>query len=177
MVTFASLLSVVLVRRTHGFESEAEIVFGPAYKGIPLTVAVALVCGDGVGFAFNRKEEKTHGDGGMIVGAPLAGKKVVVVDDVMTTGTSSGEAVEIVRAHGGTVIACVIAFDWQERGNESGLFAVQEFQRKYDIHVHAAATLNGLIATLEKNPVDCGDDTIGEILEEIIQYQAQYSFA
>lgn len=157
-----------------GFASEAEVVFGPAYKGIPLAVALALVYGDGVGFAFNRKEEKTHGDGGTIVGASLAGKKVVVVDDVMTTGTSSSEAVEIVRAHGGTVIACVIAFDRQERGNESELSAVQEFEQKYNIPVYAVATLNGLISVLKNTPAESGDDAVGEILEEIIEYQDRY---
>lgn len=155
-----------------------EVVFGPAYKGIPLAVITAhqfsMLASINIGYAFNRKEEKTHGDGGTIVGASLAGKSVLIVDDVMTTGTSSGEAVEIIRANGGTPIGCVIAFDRQERGKESGLSAVQEFQKNYEIPVYATATLADLISFLRKLPPESGDDNTGEILEKILTYQKEY---
>ncbi|MDO8604657.1 MAG: orotate phosphoribosyltransferase [bacterium] len=82
-----------------------DVIFGPAYKGIPLVAGVAIALGNSVGYAFNRKEEKAHGEGGILAGSPLEGKKVLIIDDVMTTGTSSGEAVEIIRANGGTPLA------------------------------------------------------------------------
>lgn len=151
-----------------------DVVFGPAYKGIPLATAVAQAIGGNVGYAFNRKEAKDHGEGGIIVGAPLAGKTVLIVDDVMTTGTSSGEAVEIIRANGGTPIGCVIAFDRQERGKENELSAVLEFELTYEIEVAAAATLTDLITVLRRTPVVSGDDWAGEILEKILTYRAEY---
>jgi len=154
------------------------VLFGPAYKGIPLVVATAvrlsMVYGVDVTYAFNRKEAKDHGEGGIVVGAPLQGKKVLIVDDVMTTGTSSGEAVEIIRANGGMPIGCVIAFDRQECGKESALSAVQEFQRNYNIPVRAATTLADLISVLEKVPAESGDDNIGEMLEKILAYRREY---
>ena len=156
-----------------------DVIYGPAYKGIPLSVvtavAVAQLGGRNVGYAFNRKEEKTHGDGGIIVGASLAGKRVALVDDVMTTGTSSGEAVEIIRANGGVPIDCVIAFDRQERGKESELSAVQEFEKNYGIPVYAAATLANLISYLQKLPEDWGDGGgTEEMLNKILAYQEEY---
>lgn len=154
-----------------------DVLLGPAYKGIPLVAAVAVTLGSSVGYAFNRKEEKTHGDGGTIVGASLTGKKVLVIDDVMTTGTSSGEAVEIIRANGGTPIGCVIAFDRQERGKESDLSAVQEFQKNYEIPVYAAATLADLISYLRELSVQYVADANGEILEKILAYQKEYGVA
>lgn len=155
-----------------------DVIYGPAYKGIPLSVATAVSvaqCSNrNVGYAFNRKEEKTHGDGGIIVGASLSGKRVAIVDDVMTTGTSSGEAVEIVRAQGGVPAFCVIAFDRQERGKDSELSAVQEFQKNYGIPVYAVATLADLISFLQNVPAESGDDSVGEILEKILAYKKEY---
>lgn len=151
-----------------------DVIFGPAYKGIPLATALAQAMGGDIGYAFNRKEAKDHGEGGIIVGASLEGKKVLIVDDVMTTGTSSGEAVEIIRANGGLPIGCVIAFDRQERGKESELSAVQEFMRNYEIPVRAAATLSDLIGLMERTPAEGGDDEIGEMLEKIRAYSKEY---
>lgn len=157
------------------------VIFGPAYKAIPLSVVTAVefarLTGRNIGYAFNRKEEKTHGDGGSIVGASLAGKKVLVVDDVMTTGTSSGEAVEIIRANGGTPIGCVIAFDRQERGKESDLSAVQEFEQNFRIPVYAIATLADLIRYLQKVSAESGDDANDEMLDKILAYQKEYGVA
>lgn len=153
---------------------QPDVIFGPAYKGIPLVAAVAVILGNSVEYAFNRKEAKDHGEGGIVVGASLRGKKVFIIDDVMTTGTSSGEAVEIIRISGGTPIGCTIAFDRQERGKESDLSAVQEFQKNYGIPVYAVATLSNLVLFLQKTPAESGDDSIGEMLEKILAYQKQY---
>lgn len=162
-----------------------EVVYGPAYKGIPLSVvtavALAQLTGEDIGYAFNRKEEKTHGDGGTIVGASLAGKKVLVVDDVMTTGTSSGEAVEIIRANGGWPIDCVIAFDRQERSKEGNLSATQEFEQNYGIPVVAVATLADLISYLQKicgrydsSDINNSPEPPFEMLGKILAYQEEY---
>lgn len=170
-----SITQLATAYASAALEFSPDVIFGPAYKGIPLAVAVAQAIGGDVGYAFNRKEAKDHGEGGIIVGASsLTGKRVLIVDDVMTTGTSSGEAVEIIRAHGGIPIAAVIAFDRQERSKDGTLSAVQEFEEKYQIPVRASATLAGLIAFLQSQPAESGDDENGEILEKIISYQNQY---
>lgn len=157
------------------------VIFGPAYKGIPLSVVTAVefarLTGRNIGYAFNRKEEKTHGDGGIIVGASLKNEGVVIVDDVMTTGTSSREAVQIIRAKGGYPTVCVISFDRQECGAEGQLSAVQEFEQNFRIPVYAVATLADLISFLQKVPAESGDDNTGEILEKILMYQKEYGVA
>ena len=170
-----SITQLATAYASAALEFSPDVIFGPAYKGIPLAVAVAQAIGGNVEYAYNRKEAKDHGEGGIIVGASsLTGKRVLIVDDVMTTGTSSGEAVEIIRAHGGIPIAAVIAFDRQERSKDGTLSAVQEFEEKYQIPVRASASLAGLIAFLRSKPAESGDDEIGEILEKIISYQNQY---
>ena len=130
-----------------------DMVFGPAYKGIPLaaTVAVELArLGKNVPFAYNRKEAKDHGEGGTLVGAPLAGR-VAILDDVISAGTSVRESVEIIRAGGATPCGVVIALDRMERGTGE-LSAVQEVQRDYGIPVIAVATLDDLMAFLRTRP-------------------------
>jgi len=148
-----------------------QVIFGPAYKGIPLAVATAIALlsdyDTNVSYAFNRKETKDHGEGGIVVRHSLKEQKVLIVDDVMTTGSSSGEAVEIVRANGGIPIGCIIAFDRQERGMTTNLSAVQEFEEKYGIPVRAAATLDDLILALKGQ-----EDS--EILGKILAYKKQY---
>ncbi|MDD2766679.1 MAG: orotate phosphoribosyltransferase [Candidatus Moranbacteria bacterium] len=159
-----------------------DVIFGPAYKGIPLVAAVAATLGNSIEYAFNRKEEKDHGEGGIVVGSTsLQGKKVLVVDDVMTTGTSSGEAVEIIRVNGGTPIGCVIAFDRQERSKDGNLSAVQEFEQNYGIPVRAAATLSDLIGVLQcycdsYDPSDINNNAEPpfEALRKILAYREQY---
>lgn len=126
-----------------------DVLFGPAYKGIPLaaTTAVALArMGHNRPFAYNRKEAKDHGEGGMLVGAPLQGR-VLIVDDVISAGTSVRESVEMIRAAGATPCGVVIALDRMERGTGS-LSAVQEVERDYGIPVVAVATLEDLLAFL-----------------------------
>ena len=127
-----------------------DMLFGPAYKGIPLvaTIAVALAQqGRNLPFAFNRKEAKDHGEGGSIVGAPLTGR-VLIVDDVISAGTSVRESVELIRSAGATPAGVLIALDRQERG-QGQLSAVQEVQRDYGIPVIAVASLADLLAYLE----------------------------
>jgi orotate phosphoribosyltransferase len=134
-----------------------DMLFGPAYKGIPLVAATAAaLCSDhgrNLPFAFNRKEAKTHGEGGSIVGRPLAGR-VLIVDDVITAGTAIRESVQILRAAGSTPAGVVLALDRQERGrDESGAdtseSAVQEVARLYAIPCISILTLDGLIAMLQ----------------------------
>ena len=109
------------------------MLFGPAYKGIPLVAVTAAALyehhGIDVPYAFNRKEAKQHGEGGALVGAPLAGR-VVTVDDVITAGTAIGEAMDIIRDAGAEAVGVVIALDRQEQGRgDDGLSAIQEVER------------------------------------------------
>ena len=128
-------------------------LFGPAYKGIPLaaTVAVALAAGGrNVPFSYNRKEAKDHGEGGTIVGARLAGR-VLIVDDVISAGTSVRESVELIRAAGAEPCGVAIALDRMERGLGE-LSAVQEVSRDYGIPVVSIVNLNDLAGYLESKP-------------------------
>ncbi len=129
-----------------------DMLFGPAYKGIPLVAAIAIALagqGSNYPFAFNRKEAKDHGEGGTIVGAPLQGR-VLIVDDVISAGTSVRESVELIRAAGATPAGVLIALDRQERG-QGALSAVQEVQRDYGIPVIAVAGLKDLMAFIDQH--------------------------
>lgn len=126
-----------------------DVLFGPAYKGIPLVAATAMALarqGCNLPYAYNRKEAKDHGEGGTLVGAPLKGK-VLIIDDVISAGTSVRESVELIRAAGATPCGVVIALDRMERGTGT-LSAVQEVERDYGIPVVAVATLADLLAFL-----------------------------
>ena len=132
-----------------------DMLFGPAYKGITLASATAVSMarhGRNVPFAFNRKEAKDHGEGGTLVGAPMRGR-VVIVDDVISAGTSVRESVEMIRAHGAEPAAVLIALDRQERGgdaeNVSGVSAVQEVEQKYGLPVFSIATLEDVLGFLD----------------------------
>ena len=128
-----------------------NMLFGPAYKGIPLAAATAVALNNGynrnIPYAFNRKEAKDHGEGGMIVGAPLAGK-VLIIDDVISAGTSVRESIDIITAAGAEPAGIAIALDRQERGRGE-LSAVQEVNRDYGIPCTAIAGLEDLIRFLE----------------------------
>jgi orotate phosphoribosyltransferase len=131
----------------------ADMLFGPAYKGIPLAAVTAVALardGRNLPFSYNRKEAKDHGEGGTIVGAPLAGR-VLIIDDVISAGTSVRESVEFSRAAGATPVGVVIALDRMERGS-GDLSAVQEVQRDYAMPVVAVACLDDLMAFLQKRP-------------------------
>lgn len=158
-----------------------DVIFGPAYKGIPLAThasAALSVLGYDVPWAFNRKEAKDHGEGGLIVGASLEGRRVLIVDDVITAGTALGEAIEIIEKAGGIPFGAVVAFDRMEKGKEGDLSAVQESRRKYGIPVVAIATLQDLLGYLEKFPEEIGENAdwlAGRIEEYRAQYGADYS--
>ena len=125
-------------------------LFGPAYKGIPLVTAAAVALaqnGRNVPISFNRKEAKDHGEGGVIIGAPLAGR-VLILDDVISAGTSVRESVDIIRTGGATPCGVVIALDRMERG-QGELSAVQEVQQDFNLPVASIATLDDLTQYLE----------------------------
>jgi orotate phosphoribosyltransferase len=146
-----------------------DMLFGPAYKGIPLVASVSIALarqGRNVPYAFNRKEAKDHGEGGTIVGAALKGR-VLIVDDVISAGVSVRESVEIIRAQGATPCGVAIAIDRQERGHGE-LSAVQEVQRDYGIPVISIADLAGLIHYLD------GAQELASHKQAIQQYRAQY---
>ncbi len=128
-----------------------DMLFGPAYKGIPLVTATAAALADHEGrdlpFAFNRKEAKDHGEGGTIVGAPLRGR-VLIVDDVVTAGTAIRESVDIIRGHGATPAAVLIALDREERG-QGEQSAVEEVRETFGLPVIAVARLRDLMSHLQ----------------------------
>ena len=129
-----------------------DVMFGPAYKGIPLAASIVIALagmGRNVPFAFNRKEAKDHGEGGTVVGAPLQGR-VLIVDDVISAGTSVRESVDLIRASGATPAGVVIALDRMERG-QGDKSAVQEVREQYDIPVVAVVTLDNLVEFLERD--------------------------
>jgi orotate phosphoribosyltransferase len=128
-----------------------DMLFGPAYKGIPLVTATAAALAvheaRDLPFAFNRKEAKDHGEGGSLVGAPLAGR-VLIVDDVITAGTAIRESVEIIRRHGATPAGVLIALDREERG-QGERSAVQEVQDNFGLPIVAVLRLKDLLTHLE----------------------------
>ena len=133
----------------------ADSLFGPAYKGITLASATAVAlakAGRDIGFSYNRKEAKDHGEGGVVVGKKLEGR-VLIIDDVISAGTSVRESVEIIRAHGATPAGVLIALDRMERGGTAAAptdrSAVQEVQEQYGIPVVAIATLVDVLHFLE----------------------------
>ncbi|HLU14035.1 MAG TPA: orotate phosphoribosyltransferase [Arenimonas sp.] len=131
-----------------------DMLFGPAYKGIPLatTLAVALAArGRDVPVAFNRKEAKDHGEGGLLIGAPVRGR-VLVVDDVITAGTAIRESIGLIRAAGAEPCGVLIALDRQECGQASGRSAAQEVSAEFGIPVLAVAGLDDLLAHADERP-------------------------
>ena len=126
---------------------EFDMLFGPAYKGIPLATALALALaarGRDVPVAFDRKEAKDHGEGGVLIGAPVAGR-VVIVDDVITAGTAAREAFARIAAAGGEVCAVIVALDRQERGQDDERSAAGELSQRFGVPVLAIAGLSELL--------------------------------
>ena len=168
-----------------------DVLFGPAYKGIPLVTAAAVALADGgrdVPIAYNRKEAKDHGEGGTMVGADVKGKRVLIVDDVISAGTAVGEAIAIIKAAGGEPAGVVIGLDRQEKGAAgSELSAVQQVRETYGVPVCAVATLRSLVAYIQAE-VEAGKDlpallggasgsaglTIAGLLEAVRAYRAEY---
>lgn len=146
-----------------------DVLFGPAYKGIPLAAATAIALagmGNNIPFAYNRKEAKDHGEGGTVVGAPLRGR-VLIVDDVISAGTSVRESVELIRHAGAEPAGVVIALDRMERGTGKRS-AVQEVCDDYGIPVVAVVTLDNLVEFLGR------DDERKQELQAVARYRADY---
>ena len=151
---------------------ELDQLFGPAYKGIPLVTAAAIGLaenGRNVPISFNRKEIKDHGEGGQLIGAPLAGR-ILIVDDVISAGTSVRESVELITANGATACGVVIALDRMERGTGT-LSAVQEVRQSYSLPVISIATLNDLVEYLRTR------GGMARELHRVDLYRSQYGVA
>lgn len=147
-----------------------DMLFGPAYKGIPLvsatSIAYARITGRDMPFAFNRKEAKGHGEGGVIVGTPLSGK-VLILDDVITAGTSVRESVVIINGEGAYPAGVLIALDRQEKCPD-GQSATQEVRKTYDMPVQSIVSLEQIIKYLETV------QDLGHPVDAIIEYRKQY---
>lgn len=147
-----------------------DLLFGPAYKGIPIATTTAVALADhhdrDVPYCFNRKEAKDHGEGGTLVGSPLQGR-VMLVDDVITAGTAIRESMEIISANSATLAGVLISLDRQERGR-GDISAIQEVERDYQCHVTAIITLADLIAYLEEKP------ELADHLASVRAYQKEY---
>jgi orotate phosphoribosyltransferase len=155
---------------------EFDMLFGPAYKGIPLGAAVAVELarqGRNVPFAYNRKEAKDHGEGGTLVGAPLKGR-VLIVDDVMSAGTAARESIAIIQAAGATPHAVAIALDRQEKATEGGRdvdhSAVQYVRNQLGMQVCAIARLADLLAYLQGH----SGDNLGQYHLAVLAYRERY---
>ena len=136
---------------------EFDMLFGPAYKGIPLVSVTAAALAEHHGrdlpWCFNRKEAKDHGEGGNLVGAKLAGR-VLIVDDVITAGTAIRESVELIRRAGATPVGVALALDREERGKEGERSAVEEAKREFGVEVASIVRLRDLISWLEQSAPD-----------------------
>ncbi|MEK7438523.1 MAG: orotate phosphoribosyltransferase [Pseudomonadota bacterium] len=146
-----------------------DMLFGPAYKGIPLVASVAIAlaqAGHNVAYSFNRKEAKDHGEGGRTIGAPLAGR-VLIVDDVISAGISVRESVQLIEAGGASACGVVIALDRLERG-AGARSAVQEVRENFGLPVIAIADLDDLVKFLEAKP------DLAQALIEIEHYRQLY---
>ena len=153
-------------------EQEFDVLFGPAYKGIPLVSATAMALANNHDlnkpFCFNRKEAKCHGEGGIIVGAELSGK-VLIIDDVITAGTAIREAVEIIQKDGAQLNGIAVAMDRQEKGTGE-LSAIQEIEQTYQISVTAIISLQNIIDYLEGS----SNSEMQQHLTAVIAYRDQY---
>ena len=149
---------------------QIDMLFGPAYKGIPLATALATALaarGRDLPLAFNRKEAKAHGEGGQLIGAPLAGR-VLVVDDVITAGTAIRESIELIRAAGATPAAVLIALDRQERGQVGERSAAQEVEAEFGLPVVAVAGLAQLLQLAQDRP------ELARYKDALLAYRSQY---
>lgn len=153
---------------------EFDLLFGPAYKGIPIATTTAVALADhhnmDLPYCFNRKEAKTHGEGGSLVGSPLQGK-VMLVDDVITAGTAIRESMEIIKDHGAELSGVLIALDRQEKG-QGELSAIQEVERDFGTQVISIVTLADLISYLEEKVAET--PSLIDSLNSIKQYRESY---
>lgn len=169
-------LAQFYARRILASAIEFDMLFGPAYKGIPLAAAVAIElarAGRNVPYAYNRKEAKDHGEGGHLVGAPVQGR-VLIIDDVMSAGTAARESIALIRAAGATPHAVAIALDRQEKATEDGRdvdhSAVQYVKNQLGLQVCAIARLEDLLAYLQVQ----GTSELGEHYARVLAYRERY---
>ena len=152
-------------------EPEPFMLFGPAYKGIPLASATATALADhhqrDAPFTFNRKEKKDHGEGGQLVGAPLEGD-VVIVDDVITAGTSIRESVDLIHSAGAQAAAVIVALDREEAVTKEGDSAIAHVAKTFGLRVHTLARFSTLLEFLSDRP------DLAAHLDALHSYQAQY---
>ncbi|NCX93235.1 MAG: orotate phosphoribosyltransferase [Gammaproteobacteria bacterium] len=165
-----------LLKEVSHFYSEAvmgsgisfDVFFGPAYKGIPLATGVAMACAErglNRGFCFNRKEKKDHGEGGLLVGAPMRGR-ILIIDDVITKGTATRESLDLIRDHGAECAGLVVAIDRQERGVDHRS-AIQAIEEDFNIPVVSIVTLDDVRTFLAQ------EGRVEEV-KKIEAYQAEY---
>jgi orotate phosphoribosyltransferase len=147
-----------------------NVLFGPAYKGIPIATTTAVALANDynldVPYCFNRKEAKLHGEGGNLVGSPLLGK-IMLVDDVITAGTAIRESMQLIAQHDASLAGVLIALDRQERG-QGELSAIQEVERDFDTHVISIVTLADVVAYLSAN------ETNADAVASINHYRGKY---
>lgn len=147
-----------------------DVLFGPAYKGIPIATTTAVALADhhdvDTPYCFNRKEAKTHGEGGSLVGSPLEGR-IMLVDDVITAGTAIRESMEIIKACGADLAGVLVAIDRQEKG-KAELSAIQEVERDFGCSVVSIVSLTDVVTYLEEQ----GDQQ--QHLEAVKAYRAEY---
>lgn len=154
---------------------EFDVLFGPAYKGIPIAAAAAIALADHHGvdkpWCFNRKEAKDHGEGGSLVGAALKGKRVLIIDDVITAGTAIREVMQILDEVGAEPAGVVVALDRQERG-KGDKSAIQEVEATYSTPVLSVVNLAQLVDFIAEKSTD--DDRWLPHMENIMSYRSQY---
>ena len=148
-----SALGMFYADRMMAANESFDVLFGPPYKGIPLVSAMAVALsrdhGRSLPYAYARKEAKDHGEGGMLVGAPLEGR-VLIVDDVVTAGTAAKEAIEMIRAAGAEPAGVLVAIDREERGQEGSLSAVQALEANHGIPVYSIVTFSEILEFVEE---------------------------
>ena len=169
-------LAQFYARRLLADHIEFDMLFGPAYKGIPLAAAVAIELarlGRNFPYAYNRKEAKDHGEGGLLVGAPMQGR-VLIVDDVMSAGTAARESIAIIQAAGAKPHAVAIALDRQEMATADGVdlphSAVQYVREQLGLQVCAIARLSDLLQYLQYH----GGDSLGDNYKQVLAYRQRY---
>lgn len=169
-----STLAVAYAEAIKNSGIEFDILFGPAYKGIPLAAITVSKLAEidperygEVGFSYNRKEKKDHGEGGSIVGSSLKNKRILIIDDVITAGTAISEAFTIIEKEQGQVVGCIIALDRQEAITDNGESTTQVVSKKYNIPVSSIVSLDDIVAYL-------GPNLSKEQINSIEQYREEY---